>query len=217
MHQLNWALALDSTLTRAHLFRSHVFLTANQMDSSIAEMRVAQALEPFSQIVATRLMTALYFGGKTEESVRVGGQVFQADSDYTLVIPDLARAYLKAGRCTELLRMADRPMTHYYLEARALSAVSYARCGKPDQARRVLGELAARQRSGEYVGHYEFGIIYGALGDIDRAFRELNLAVDEREFFAFGIAWDPLLEYLRSDPRFSALTARIPLNNRTDT
>ena len=69
-------------------------------------------------------------------------------------------------------------------------------------------------RAGVYVEHYDYAAIYASLGDRDRAFREFNLAVDDREFFLFSVTWDPMWEFLHPDPRFAALTARIALNNK---
>ncbi|HEX4634177.1 MAG TPA: hypothetical protein VH163_10100, partial [Gemmatimonadales bacterium] len=212
--QLDEALRLDSTLTRAHLFRSHAFITRHQPDSAIAEMRAAQALEPFSQIVGTRLMSALYYAGELQDAAREGERVVAADSTYTLVIPDLARVYLLSGRCADALRITNRPMANFYVGVRTLAGIAYARCGQPDRAREVLQELAGRQRAGTYVQHYDYAAIYAALGDLDRAFREFNRAVDEREFFLFSVTWDPMWQPLRKDPRFVALTSRISLNNK---
>jgi len=214
LRQLDEALRLDSTLTRAHLFRSHAFITLHRPDSAVAEMRAAQALEPFSQIVGTRLMTALYFAGKQEDAAREGERVLAGDSTYTLVVPDLARVYLASGRCADALRITNRPMANFYLGVRTLAGIAYARCGQPDRARLVLQELDARRRAGTYVAHYDFAAIYAALGDLDRAFREFNVAADEREFFLFSVTWDPMWQPLRTDPRFAALTSRISLNNR---
>ena len=212
--QLDEALRLDSTLTRAHLFKSHVFITQHQSDSAVAEMRAAQALEPFSLIVGTRLMTALYFAGRAEEAAREGELVLAGDSTYALAVPDLARSYLLLGRCADAIRITSRPMTNFYEGVRTLAGIAYARCGQPERARQVLKELDARRRAGVYVEHYDYAAIYAVLGDLDRAFREFNLAVDDREFFLFSVTWDPMWEFLHPDPRFAALTARIALNNK---
>ncbi|HKV70201.1 MAG TPA: protein kinase [Gemmatimonadales bacterium] len=212
--QLDEALRLDSTLTRAHLFRSHAFITQHQPDSAVAEMRAAQALEPFSLIVGTRLMTALYFAGKHEEAAREGERVLAGDSTYALVVPDLARVYLLMDRCADALRITSRPMTNFYEGVRTLAGIAYARCGQPERARQVLKELDARRRAGTYVEHYDYAAIYASLGDLDNAFREFNLAVDDREFFLFSVTWDPMWVFLRPDPRFAALTSRISLNSK---
>ncbi|HEU5467503.1 MAG TPA: hypothetical protein VFU75_11475, partial [Gemmatimonadales bacterium] len=129
-------------------------------------------------------------------------------------VPDLARSYLMLGRCDDAIRITSRPMTNFYEGVRTLAGIAYAKCGQPERARQVLKELDARRRAGVYVEHYDYGAIYASLGDLDRAFREFNLAVDDREFFLFSVTWDPMWKFLRRDPRFAALTARIALNNK---
>ena len=172
------------------------------------------ALEPFNRIIATRLMTALYFARRLDEAAREGEQVLSGDSTYSLALPDLARVYVVQGRCADAIRVATRAVPSFYVGMRTLAGVAYAKCGQPDRARQVLHELEGRRRTGPYAGHYDLGAVSAALGDLDRAFREFNLAVNEHEFFMFSVTWDPMWEPLRRDPRFAALTSRISLNNK---
>ena len=51
--------------------------------------------------------------------------------------------------------------------------------------------------------------IYGALGDLDHAFRWLDRAYEERDWALFFCRSDPLLEPLRRDPRWAAFVARM--------
>ncbi|HZH39807.1 MAG TPA: protein kinase [Gemmatimonadales bacterium] len=214
LKRFNRAIELDSGLTRAYLFRSHVFLTINQPDSAVASMRAARHLEPFSQIVGTRLATALYFDGKYDQAASVAESVVAVDPMYSLAFPDLVRAYLAQGRCADALRVGDRPARFFYITVRAMAAVAAAKCGQPATARRILAELEEDQRRGVYVAHYDLGEIHAALGELDQAYAAFNQAVNDRDFFMFGLTWEPLFLPLRKDPRFTALTARISLNSK---
>lgn len=53
-----------------------------------------------------------------------------------------------------------------------------------------------------------------ALGQVDRAFRWLERAADDREPLVIYLAVDPLYEPLRADPRFAALLRRLGLEPR---
>jgi hypothetical protein len=52
---------------------------------------------------------------------------------------------------------------------------------------------------------------YGALGEMDDAFRWLEVALDGRSYWVDTLNVDPTLDGLRSDARFDALLRRIHL------
>jgi hypothetical protein len=73
-----------------------------------------------------------------------------------------------------------------------------------------LSELQARvQKDG--VGAYEIGFIHAALGNIDEAFKWLDVAYRYRDAGLTCMKWDPTLDVLRSDPRFRELERRVGL------
>jgi len=51
--------------------------------------------------------------------------------------------------------------------------------------------------------------IYGALGDLDRAFEWLDRAFAERNWTLFFMRSDPMLAALRGDPRWGRAVARM--------
>jgi len=211
---LDRAIALDSGLTQAHLFRSHVFLALHEPDSAVAAMRRAQRLEPFSEIVAVRLATALYFDRQYAEAARVDEQVLATDSLYALAYPDMMRIDLALGRCAAALGLATRPVPFFYSNARGIAGVAAARCGAPALARRILAEIEAERRQGRYVANLDLAVIHLALGDFDQGYAELNQSVNAREFMLYYAGYDPMFDPYRKDPRFTAFINRISLFNR---
>jgi len=66
----------------------------------------------------------------------------------------------------------------------------------------------AKQR---YVSSYAIATVYAGLGDRDKAFEWLEKAYDER---SPGLTWlkaEPMLDSIRSDPRYAILLRRIGL------
>jgi len=90
-------------------------------------------------------------------------------------------------------------------------AIAYARAGRTDDARRVLGELIERSKA-HYVAADGIASIYVALGENDEAFRWLNRAVDEHSAPLEGIGQRITFRALRSDPRFAEVLRRINLD-----
>jgi TolB-like protein len=67
--------------------------------------------------------------------------------------------------------------------------------------------LAAREH--RYVAPSLIATVHAALGDLDEAFRWLDRAYDERDFFPLGLHSLPPFAPLRSDPRWAAYRRRI--------
>ena len=84
----------------------------------------------------------------------------------------------------------------------------YAKSGDLEQARQSLEDLDRQRKEGRYVCPYEVATIYIALGEVEEAFKWLNVALVERSDCIPWLQADERLEPLRSDPRFSDLLRR---------
>ena len=63
----------------------------------------------------------------------------------------------------------------------------------------------------EYVSPFAFAAAYAALGDSTRGIESLNRAIDERDGLLPENFFDPILDPLRSDPRFARVKERMGL------
>ena len=78
-------------------------------------------------------------------------------------------------------------------------------------AQKRLERLKEKTARGEYVAAAEYVTAYMRLGDKDQAFTWLAKAVEERNRLAFEIKVNPVLDPLRSDPRFKEILANLAL------
>jgi adenylate cyclase len=77
-------------------------------------------------------------------------------------------------------------------------------------AEKQLEQLNERAARGEYVPAMRYLVTYVRLGDKEQAFAWLAKAMEERNYFAFEIRINPILDPLRSDARFEALMQKLP-------
>jgi hypothetical protein len=93
----------------------------------------------------------------------------------------------------------------------ALLGHAAAASGKREEALRTLDELKeiSKQR---YVPAYGFALVYAALDEKDQAFEWLEKSNSDQEAKIVNfLKIDPLLDNLRSDPRYKDLLRRVGL------
>ena len=86
----------------------------------------------------------------------------------------------------------------------------YARCGRADEARRLLSQVL-EAKGPAYLEPNKVAHVFVALGDHERALTWLERAVKERAPYVAEMAVEPALDPLRSDPRFVRLLKRLGL------
>jgi Flp pilus assembly protein TadD len=88
--------------------------------------------------------------------------------------------------------------------------IGYARAGMMKEADDVLNELLNEPKK-VYVPEFYLATLYTAMGKKDEAFSWLNKAYEERANGLTVVKVFPLLDDLRSDPRFDDLLKRLKL------
>ncbi|MGZ8877704.1 MAG: hypothetical protein ACXW2O_06200, partial [Candidatus Aminicenantales bacterium] len=93
---------------------------------------------------------------------------------------------------------------------RYLMAVAYARMNRHEEARRLLAEDL------KYPQLYSFyiSITFFQLGENEEALKGLEKAYDGHAYGLHFIKVHPLLDHVRSDPRFQALLKKMGLDDR---
>jgi Flp pilus assembly protein TadD len=86
----------------------------------------------------------------------------------------------------------------------------HAVAGRKPQARAVLKRLRA-QAIQRYIPATYIGTLYAATGETEAAFEWLEKAYEERADGLTLLNVEPMVDALRSDPRFQSLIRRIGL------
>jgi Flp pilus assembly protein TadD len=137
------------------------------------------------------------------------------DSSYLPARTQLALAYEQKGTLTEAVstleqarklagEKTDLPMVH------ALLAHAYALAGRKADAQSELNVLTTIGQK-RYVPPSYVAIVYLALGDKNKAFEYLNKSYEDRSEQLLYLGVEPVVDPLRSDPRFDALLKQVGL------
>ena len=159
----------------------------------------------------TQLGGTFNYARRYDEAVGQYRKAIELDPNFYIARMGLCQCYNGKGlfqeaitECQKARAQNDDPYVFAYL------IYAYARLGKRDEATKALAQLneSAKHR---YVSAYTFATAYAGLGDKDQVFQWLERSNADRAYEILWIKVDPLLDNLRSDPRFPDLVKRVGL------
>ena len=202
----------------AHEWYAMYLYAMGRSEEAVAEARRAQQLDPVSPQVNTWAGAAYLFGGRTQEGMASLQRALELDPRATNANIVRARTYITNGAYQQAVaELQQAVMLKKEREPLVLGALAhaYARAGQRQEALKVVAELEQMDREVERAVA-PFGLIwaYAGIGDRDRAFASLERSYEMRADRMVWLNVDPLLDPLRSDPRFTDLVRRMGLPQR---
>ena len=192
-----------------------LFLTAmNRMDEAVAEQKRAQELDPLSLIINTDVGLFSYFNGQSDAAIAQCEKTLELNQNFVPAHFVMGLAYEQKGQFTsaiaEFKKAVDLSSGNALMKASLAHA--YAVAGMKGDALSALEELNLISKQ-HYVSPYEIAVIYAGLAEKDKAFEQLEKALQERSVWLIhlNLRVDPRLSTLRSDPRFADLVRRVGL------
>jgi eukaryotic-like serine/threonine-protein kinase len=206
---LRRAVQLDPNSADLHFLYGNALCLLGSLRCSegVREARQAVKLDPLSAVPRWGLTLALYYTGRYDEAIETQRALRALDPTF-FYIDDMGAASLREkgefDRAIEQYRqvqgLSDVPLHGL--------AVTYARMGRVEEARRIARELE-RVRAQKHVLPDAIAMIYANIGDRDRAFEWLDRARNERSALYPGITVLPEYAPIRGDPRFAALVREL--------
>ena len=204
------AIAADPDYPTAHHWYADFLAGRGRLEESLREMRRAYELDPLSRIIGGELGWVYYLMQRNQEALEqlratlaldpnfahthfILGMVYKQQGDYPTAISELRRALELEG---------------FFPHTAAALLSTYAAAGDSVSARKEFHEIEERAAHG-YVPPYAFAIAYTALGDKDKAFASMYECLKVRDVFLPENSLDPLLDPLRSDPRWETVERQL--------
>jgi tetratricopeptide (TPR) repeat protein len=190
-----------------------MFLAAMaRQEESFVQVRHAQELDPLSLDINTGVGRVFYLSCHYDRSVDAYRKVIDLDPYWARAYTRLGTTYAAEGAFADALREFGESErlagADPYLDG--LVGYAQARSGNTRKARELLEQLNRRSRT-ENVPAYSMAIICIGLGERDQALEWLDKASQDRSTYLVYAKADPLLDPVRSDPRFAALLHRMGL------
>ncbi len=171
-------------------------------------------MDPLAPLTGTYLAHYYYAKRQYDQAVSECRKVFQMDSNFFLAHSVLGSVYEQQGNFMEAIAEfnqakqldPEQPFTLGYL------GHTYAVSGQRDKAQQMIEEIERRTKLTYNVDPFAVAMIFVGLGEKDEAFAWLEKAYQERSENLLYYKDTPLLDSVRSDPRFTNLLRRMNLS-----
>ena len=207
------AIELDPNNFSAHFRYGQIYLLpVGRFDEAVSEMNRGLSGEPLDVNMGISVAWAELIRGQNEKALEQVRKFHDLEPNHPLSRWVLSQVLIEMGRDDEAITLTEKWLQEDPNNQLAIrdAGVAYAKAGRRAKAEEMIGryrELAKTQ----WVPTGRIAAIYGALGEKDRAFAELEKALEARDWDMHRLNVEVYMRPLRSDPRFDAFVKRLDL------
>lgn len=206
------AIDLNPDYTEAHHSYSHYLIAMGRTAESLAESKRALELDPLDLVINAHLGWHYLYARQYDQSIEQSRRTLELEPNSLVAHWFLGRALEQKAMYQEAAKAFEKSITISDGSPTYVAALghAYAVSGKKSEALRILNELK-QQSKRTYVSPFNLAAISSGLGEKDQGFEWLEKAFEERSHWLVYLKVEPMLDGLRSDPRFTDLVRRVGL------
>jgi eukaryotic-like serine/threonine-protein kinase len=206
------ALELKSSYVMAHEWYAEFLAAQGRHEEAVAEIKRAQQLDPLAVPVTRAVGWVLYYARRYDEAIVELNKALAMNPEFLGARLVLWWVYVAKrdidAAITDIRREAEKPGLRTL--KKLLLAYACAAAGNKEEAAGLLWEVEAKVAEENRLALLA-AMLFTELGEIDRAFEQLQRAYQFREPGLLFLKVAPWAEPLRPDPRYGALVERIGL------
>lgn len=202
------SIELNAAYPTCHHWYALLLAAMERSEESIAQIKLAQGLDPLSLVINAVHGYTLYFARKYDQTIDQCHKALELDQKFGITRWILGHAYEQKGMFNEAIQQFQETVNQSGDIAIGCLGHVYAVAGEKDKALKIANDLEKRSLS-TYVSPYYCGLIYAGLGDNNLAFEWLERAFDQHSSPLMYLKVEPQLDNLRTDPRFDQLLNRL--------
>ncbi|HEU4712135.1 MAG TPA: tetratricopeptide repeat protein [Pyrinomonadaceae bacterium] len=207
------AIELNPSYANAHNFYAGFLMSRGRVEEAIASSNRARELDPFSLSISAQRGFLLENARRYSEAIEQLQGVLAMDPNHYQAHWFLGHTYAANKQFDKAIAASEKAVE---LSDRAPGALGilglvYGLAGREDDANKILSELLELNKR-RYVTPVALVNVYIGLGQHDEAFVWLEKAFQERSNYLAYLKVFPLVDPLRSDPRYVDLVRRIGLS-----
>ena len=207
------AIELNPNDAAARAAHAELSWTMGRFDESIQESKRALELDPLSINYNTALAFTFFLARRYDQATEQGAKILELDPKFIPAYYVRGVAYVKKSMYKEAMAEFEKAVSISPDDLAALTGqgYGYAVTGRRADAEKVLARLNELSKR-EFVSPVWMAKIYSGLGEKDKAFESLERAYEDRSIVSVAyIKTNPMLDPLRSDPRYAELLHRLNL------
>jgi len=204
------AIELNPNYPTAHHWYSRFLWGLGRMDEAWAEINRAAEVDPLSLVIINNIAEQQIARGNLKAAADECKRMLDLDPNFwaghqTMGIVlskqgSYAEALVEANKSVELAKRSNASI--------ALLAHVYGLMGKRTEAEAIIKELLERFAKQEADGR-DLAVAYVGLNDKDQAFAWIEKSYAARSNFLAVLRLEPMLDPLKSDPRWQELLKRV--------
>jgi serine/threonine protein kinase/tetratricopeptide (TPR) repeat protein len=216
---LDQALHLDPSIVERNACYLHCLQTVGRGEEAFRAVERAVTLSDSISIEA-ELSCGAYYAGDFAKAEAYGLETLKKDPENYVLYFNMGRPLAQEGRYEEALAMLEKGRGRAGGDwGGMLAEIAYirARQGRTNESQQIIEELRKRETQlKEFVDPYLYACIYAGLGDADRAFEYLTVALNKKSVWLPSIVVEPKFNHLRNDRRYGEILASMKLPFKPD-
>ena len=191
-----------------------LLLSQKRFDESFREIKHALTLDPLMPLFYAWSIALHTAAGRPDEALQEFSRLLEIDPGFGLAYFHAGLAYYRKGRYDDAIATLEkgRQLVSYPGWYEGVLALCYLRKGEPEKARQLMAAMPD-DGSDNPSSPCNQAWYAGIRGDLDAAFRWLDIAIEKREAMMphIHLYAEALVPELVRDPRFEGILKRMNL------
>ncbi|MEQ1643390.1 MAG: tetratricopeptide repeat protein [Pyrinomonadaceae bacterium] len=207
------ALELDPNNFSAHFRYGQIYLLPmGRIDEAISEIKQGLKGEPLDVNMGVTVALVDLIRGQNEEALVEARKIHDLEPNHLLSRWMLASVLTEMRRYDEAIAICEKWLQDDPNSQMAIrdAGFAYAKAGRRDKAEEMIARYREFAKT-QWVPTSRIAAIYGALGEKDKAFAELEKAFEAHDWEMHRLSPELYMRPLRDDPRFKAMLKRLNL------
>jgi TolB-like protein/Flp pilus assembly protein TadD len=202
--ELKKATEMEPANANTYWTTGYIADTEGRYEEALQNFRRSRELDPLGIDINVQIGNTYYRAGKLSDAAKVFQQIIALQPAVGSVHYRLGLVHLRQGdAATTLVDMQQEPDSDFHSLGVAMALYALGRYPEADEA------LATAKRTVTEGAAYQVAIAYAARRDTEQTLKWLEHAFDIRDAGMLWIKGDPLLEFVRGEPRFQVLLAKM--------
>lgn len=202
------ALELDPNNAIAHLWYARHLAQSGRFDEALHEIVAAEQQDPLSPMIQVTKGKLLFMARKYDDAVEPCKKAIELDIGFASAYSMLGQIQIHRGETALGIEAAAKfvDLSNGNGWSKLELAYAHAVAGHQAEVERLVEDATAVP--GQF-SPYDIATIRSSQNDVAEALQWLQKAIEQRSVDVVWIRVDPRLDYVRSDPRFNAVLARM--------